>query len=168
MYDLGLDFHIVTTVELWRTIWGIPEIAAVSSFTKPITLPASDSDQPTHEAPLIIHSVKKRASGVTPTSHIIHIYESAPSTNFVLPSHEHYQAGLASIAHSRNLGFLKKHLGGPNFDLEAIWDEHTMYEFEEKNVEKTMATMVEAPYVNHVPTVCLPSQSLLTIGTSEY
>jgi hypothetical protein len=111
----------------------------------------------------MIHSVENRASGVARTSHIIHIYESAPSTNFVLPSHEHYQAGLASIAHSRSLEFLKKYLGGPNFDLEAIWDEHTLYEFEEQNVEKTMGTMVEEPYVNHVPTVCsLPSQASLT------
>jgi carboxymethylenebutenolidase len=92
-------------------------------------------------------------SGVNRMNDAIHIYESAASPNFVLPTHEHYLAGPASVAHARSLGFLKKHLGGPTFDLEAIWDEHTFYEFGERNVEKTMATMVEEPYVNHVPTV---------------
>lgn len=114
---------------------------------------ASYSDQLTYEAPLMLHSVRNMLSGVNRMNDAIHIYESAASPNFVLPTHEHYLAGPASVAHARSLGFLKKHLGGPNFDLEAIWDEHTFYEFGERNVEKTMATMVEEPYVNHVPTV---------------
>jgi hypothetical protein len=48
---------------------------------------------------------------------------------------------------------LKPLLGGPFFDLEAVWEEHTRYEFGERDVEKTMATMVEQPYVNHIPTM---------------
>ena len=44
-------------------------------------------------------------------------------------------------------------LGGLFFDLEAVWDEHTRFEFGERDVEKTMATMVAEPYVNHVPTL---------------
>jgi hypothetical protein len=44
-------------------------------------------------------------------------------------------------------------MGGPYFDLEAIWDEHTRYEFADRSVEETMATMVDEPYVNHVPTL---------------
>ncbi|KAK8016754.1 carboxymethylenebutenolidase [Apiospora rasikravindrae] len=43
--------------------------------------------------------------------------------------------------------------GGPFFDLEKIWDEHTYWEFEARDVEQTMATMVEEPYVNHIPTL---------------
>jgi carboxymethylenebutenolidase len=102
-------------------------------------------------------------SGFAPrTFDAVHIYDSAVSTNFVLPSHQHYQAGSAGVAHTRSLGFLKKHLGGPNFDLEAIWDEHTLFEFGERNVEKTMATMVEEPYVNHVPTVIFSHRFCLT------
>lgn len=101
----------------------------------------------------MVHSVRSMLSGVSRTNDIIHVYESTASPNFVLPNHEHYHAGSASVAHTRSLGFLKKHLVGPYFDLEIIWDEHTFYEFGERNVEKTMATMVEEPYVNHVPTV---------------
>ena len=44
-------------------------------------------------------------------------------------------------------------MGGPYFDLEAIWDEHTRYEFADRSVEETMATMVDEPYVNHIPTL---------------
>jgi carboxymethylenebutenolidase len=44
-------------------------------------------------------------------------------------------------------------LGGPYFVLEAIWDEHCRYEFAERSVAKTMATMVSQPYVNHIPTM---------------
>jgi carboxymethylenebutenolidase len=47
-------------------------------------------------------------------------------------------------------------MGGPYFDLEAIWEEHTYFEFAEREVEKTMGTMVEEPYVNHIPTAGIP------------
>jgi carboxymethylenebutenolidase len=57
------------------------------------------------------------------------------------------------VAHTRSLSFLKPLMGGPYFDLEAIWDEHTRYEFAVRSVEETMATMVDQPYVNHVPTL---------------
>jgi carboxymethylenebutenolidase len=48
---------------------------------------------------------------------------------------------------------LKPKMGGPYFDLEEIWEEHTYYEFADRSVEHTMSTMVQEPYVNHVPTV---------------
>jgi carboxymethylenebutenolidase len=38
-------------------------------------------------------------------------------------------------------------------DLVALWEAHCRYEFETRDVDATMATMVEAPYVNHVPTM---------------
>ena len=61
---------------------------------------------------------------------------------FLLPNSADYQSGPAGIAHTRSLVFLRKHLGGPTFDLEAIWDEHTYWEFERRSVAQTMATMV--------------------------
>ncbi len=39
----------------------------------------------------------------------------------------------------------------PKYDLEALWDEHTKYEFAEPDLEATLATMVEDASVNHVP-----------------
>ena len=41
----------------------------------------------------------------------------------------------------------------PPHDLEALWEEHCRHEFETRDVDATMATMVAAPYVNHVPTM---------------
>jgi carboxymethylenebutenolidase len=38
-------------------------------------------------------------------------------------------------------------------DLAALWEAHCRYEFETRDVDATMATMVAAPYVNHVPTM---------------
>jgi carboxymethylenebutenolidase len=38
-------------------------------------------------------------------------------------------------------------------DLVALWEAHTRYEFETRDVDATMATMAAEPYVNHVPTM---------------
>ena len=38
-------------------------------------------------------------------------------------------------------------------DLAALWDAHCRYEFETRDVDATMASMVAEPYVNHVPTM---------------
>lgn len=62
--------------------------------------------------------------------------------NFVLPYSKSYNSGAAALSHTRSLVFLRNHLGGPHFDLEAIWDEHTYWEFERRSVAQTMATMV--------------------------
>ncbi|KAK1535327.1 carboxymethylenebutenolidase [Colletotrichum paranaense] len=87
----------------------------------------------------------------TPTAKT-HSYPGA-SDFFVVPSHPNFNANAAGLAHTRTLTFMKPLLGGPYFDLEAVWEEHTLFEFGERNVEKTMATMVEQPYVNHIPTL---------------
>ncbi len=38
-------------------------------------------------------------------------------------------------------------------DLVALWEEHCRHEFETRDVDTTMATMVPDPYVNHIPTM---------------
>jgi len=38
-------------------------------------------------------------------------------------------------------------------DLVALWEAHCRYEFETRDVDAVMATMVDEPYVNHVPTM---------------
>ncbi|CAP97346.1 Pc22g00580 [Penicillium rubens Wisconsin 54-1255] len=91
---------------------------------------------------------KKEGEGKT-----THIYSDVPAPSFMIPGHPDFKISTAGVAHTRSVGFVKKHVGGPFFDLEKIWDEHTYYEFEVRSVEKTMATMVSEPYVNHVPTL---------------
>ena len=64
----------------------------------------------------------------------------------------HYNKPAASMASSRSVAALRRALG-PHYDLSALWERHTYYEFGERDVPKTMATMVAEPYVNHVPTM---------------
>lgn len=73
------------------------------------------------------------------------VYEyPTDSVYFVIPSAgpKAYSPVDAGIAHSRSLQFLLDQLGGPYFDLETIWEEHTRFEFSDRSVAKTMATMV--------------------------
>ena len=65
---------------------------------------------------------------------------------------DHYNKPAASMAHSRSVAALRRVLG-PHYDLSALWERHTYYEFVERDVPKTMQTMVAEPYVNHVPTM---------------
>jgi carboxymethylenebutenolidase len=58
----------------------------------------------------------------------------------------------ASLAHSRTIGFLRRAVG-PKYDLEALWEKHLEGEFVTSDADATIATMVERPYVNHVPTM---------------
>jgi carboxymethylenebutenolidase len=63
-----------------------------------------------------------------------------------------YDKPATSMAASRTIAALRRVLG-PDYDLGALWEEHCHYEFVERDVPKTMATMVAEPYVNHVPTM---------------
>jgi carboxymethylenebutenolidase len=38
-------------------------------------------------------------------------------------------------------------------DLVSLWEAHCRHEFETRDVDATMATMVAEPYVNHIPTM---------------
>ncbi|PYH99797.1 lea domain-containing protein [Aspergillus ellipticus CBS 707.79] len=80
-------------------------------------------------------------------------YPETKDASFAVPFHPGFHYNAEAVSHTRNLTFLKENLGGPFFDLEQIWDKHTYYEFENRSVEHTMSTMVQEPYVNHVPTL---------------
>ncbi|KAE8382278.1 hypothetical protein BDV26DRAFT_278077 [Aspergillus bertholletiae] len=99
-------------------------------------------------------------------NHTFYSYADVSSAGFIVPGHADFKITSAGVAHTRSLTLLKKQLGGPYFDLEKIWDEHTWYEFGDRSVEKTMATMVQEPYVNHIPTVGLRMHTR-TIGTDR-
>lgn len=65
---------------------------------------------------------------------------------------DHFNLAAANIAYERSMTALKGAIG-PHFDLAALWDAHVFHEFETRNVDATMATMVKEPYVNHIPTM---------------
>lgn len=83
----------------------------------------------------------------------VYEYGTNQQYSFPIPCHKDFHYATEAVSHSRNLAFLKPLMGGPYFDLELLWEEHTYYEFGDRSVANTMTTMVEEPYVNHVPTV---------------
>ncbi|EXJ92684.1 carboxymethylenebutenolidase [Capronia epimyces CBS 606.96] len=93
----------------------------------------------------------KRASLLPSSSSYYH--PKAKTHEFAIPFQPSFDYGTEALSHTRTLSFLKPLMGGPYFDLEAIWDEHTYYEFADRSVEHTMSTMVQEPYVNHIPTM---------------
>ncbi|KAF2793436.1 hypothetical protein K505DRAFT_375359 [Melanomma pulvis-pyrius CBS 109.77] len=83
----------------------------------------------------------------------VYHYPSVESYKFAIPFQGLFHYTIEAISHTRSITHLKKRMDGPYFDLELIWDEHTYYEFADRSVEHTMSTMVQEPYVNHVPTL---------------
>jgi carboxymethylenebutenolidase len=91
-------------------------------------------------------------------------YPNSKSHLFASPFQESFDYWAESISHTRTLQFLKPIMNGPYFDLETIWEEHTYYEFADRSVEHTVSTMVDQPYVNHVPTVGDSTDAAVTFG----
>jgi carboxymethylenebutenolidase len=94
--------------------------------------------------PLLSHLTKDSTRYNASESHINVVNHAYNTTSplFVHPDSTDYHGPSAALAHTRSLVFLRKHLGGPHFDLEKIWNEHCFYEFEVRSVTKTMSTMV--------------------------
>ncbi|KAJ4395877.1 hypothetical protein N0V93_000091 [Gnomoniopsis smithogilvyi] len=82
-----------------------------------------------------------------------YFYSNVTTYKFATPFQDSFHYNTENVSHTRNLTLLKEKMAGPYFDLEAIWDEHTYYEFADRSMEHTMSTMVQEPYVNHVPTM---------------
>lgn len=80
-------------------------------------------------------------------------YPTVTSYKFATPFQDSFHYNTEALSHTRDLTLFKPVMGGPFFDLETIWEEHTYYEFADRSMEHTMSTMVQEPYVNHVPTV---------------
>ena len=80
-------------------------------------------------------------------------YEAATrDSGWMLPSDEGYHAQSATLAHERTLAFMKNLLNGPHFDLEQIWNKFSSALFEDKDIDKIMASMVRNPRVKYTPT----------------
>jgi len=81
----------------------------------------------------------------------VYVYPGADHAfnNPVRPAYDRFSA---SLAHSRTIGLLRQAVG-PRFDLSALWERHADLEFKYHDAAATMTTMVDKPYVNHVPTM---------------
>ena len=76
--------------------------------------------------------------------------DAAPG--FALPGHAAFDRRIDSLAHTRTLEVIRR-VVGPYYDYEALFAEHIRHEFETRDVDATMATMIDDPYVNHVATL---------------
>lgn len=139
-------------------LWGVlsarskshPSIAAAVIYANA----RNDADSSSTLIPLALHVANQPSPKSSRTETLVeHFYPKAESHKFALPFQNDFDYAIESVSHTRNLTFLKKYMNGPFFDLEDIWEEHTYYEFADRSVEWTMSTMVQEPYVNHVPTL---------------
>ena len=71
---------------------------------------------------------------------------------FATPGRDSYHKPSTLMAYTRSMALARKVLG-PQYDLGALWDKHCEYEFASRDVPATMKTMVDEPYVNHIPTM---------------
>lgn len=81
----------------------------------------------------------------------VHVYPGVDHA-FARAGGDHFHKASALMAHQRSIATLKAAIG-PHYDLSALWDKHCEYEFNARDVDATMATMVAEPYVNHIPTM---------------
>ena len=81
----------------------------------------------------------------------IYAYENS-EPGFAFSGGASYDKWPARVSYSRTLAPLRRVLG-PHHDLAGLLWEHLRYEFETKDADATMGTMVDAPYVNHIPTM---------------
>lgn len=137
----------------------IPEIVAAVVYANSIDRTAlSKTNTPVLRHFAGVKDVSEKELKVTE-----YYYPNVKNLLFATPFQQHFHYTTEAVSHTRNLTFLKKLMDGPFFDLESIWDEHTYYEFADRSVEHTMSTMVQEPYVNHVPTVSNSSPSLQSV-----
>ncbi len=71
---------------------------------------------------------------------------------FAIPKRDTFNRRADSLAHTRTLELVRRVLG-PYYDFVALFAQHTYHEFTTRDVDAAMATMIDQPYVNHVPTL---------------
>ncbi|KAE8133820.1 LEA domain protein [Aspergillus pseudotamarii] len=139
--------------QLWERVHSLPEIKKITAAV--IYGAASDaSGLSSSTIPTVQHLSGKASMPLQRTEFLMQYeYPKMSSQWFALPTAPGFDYATEAISHTRNLTFLKRQMNGPYFDLEAIWEEHTYFEFDNRSVEHTMNTMVQEPYVNHIPTM---------------
>ncbi|KAL2404670.1 hypothetical protein ABEF93_006796 [Exophiala dermatitidis] len=146
---------IVYDSSIWNTYL---KTTTLDPKVKAVVIYGGDNDRRSDDnwnvsIPKLQHTTPPGQMAARATNSIIHIYPTVRSPRFAIPGHADFDAVNESIAHTRNLTFLKRYIRGADFDLEQIWEEHTYFEFVVRSVPETMATMVQEPYVNHIPTM---------------
>jgi carboxymethylenebutenolidase len=140
---------------------GLKVDAAISYY--PVNLDAHLGEASSVQGPILFHFAendqritatqreKVRAAFAAHDNAEFFVYRDADH-GFSDRSRDSYDRISAQLARSRSIGLLRTYLG-PRYDLNAIWERHGDCEFALRDVDATMATMVDEPYVNHIPTL---------------
>ncbi len=82
----------------------------------------------------------------------IYVYPNVDHAFYNQARAEVFDPPASKMAHSRTIAAMHQVMG-PHFDLAALWEDHLKYEFDTRNTQDTLGTMVGEPYVNHIPTM---------------
>jgi carboxymethylenebutenolidase len=106
------------------------------------------------KVPLVLHfpGIDRQADAFAGRNDIETYPYPEAGPGFATPGEADYDKYRADIAYTRTLGLLRKVMG-PYYDLSALWEAHRACEFVTRDADATMKTMVDEPYVNHVPTL---------------
>jgi len=113
----------------------------------PMVLHFGEKDK--YGPPEVVEAIRKAFAGREDIE--IYSYPGADHA-FARVGGDHFDKPASMMAHSRSIALFRG-IMGPHYNLSALWDMHTYYEFGQRDVEATMKTMVAQPYVNHVPTM---------------
>ncbi len=106
----------------------------------------------TADAPERAAAVRRLRAGLARRdgSRILDWPEAGPG--FAIPERPAWHKLADSLAHTRTLELVRRVLG-PYYDFVQLFAEHVHHEFTTRDVDAAMATMIDEPYVNHVPTL---------------
>jgi carboxymethylenebutenolidase len=122
-------------------------LEARSQIACPVALHLAESEAATAQE----EAAALRKTAARQASFRIHEYPGC-STGFADSGAASFNRHAQALAHSRSLAVLRSAIG-PCYDLAGLFQEHLLQEFVHKDPHATMATMVDMPYVNHVPTL---------------
>jgi carboxymethylenebutenolidase len=122
-------------------------LTEAKSITRPIALHFASEDKFVQASART--AIKQALAGNDQAE--IYVYQGANHA-FNDPQRHTYHRPSASLAQSRTISFLRRAIG-PRYDLNALWEKHLEGEFITLDADATIGTMVERPYVNHVPTM---------------
>ncbi len=137
--------------------------AAVAVSFYGVGLPGMMGEAENIACPIVLHCPERDPDYPPETIQAIRegFTEHPTASVFVYPGADHgfynsdrdgFDKHAATMAHTRTLAALRSAIG-PAYDLGDLWDKHCEYEFVSRDVDRTMATMVAEPYVNHIPTM---------------
>ncbi len=124
------------------------EADMLSALPCPYVLQFGTDDAP--EAAAAAASLARGLDGRKDGSRVYDWPEAGPG--FAIPGHAAFHELADSLSHSRTLELVRRVLG-PYYDFAALFAQHTYHEFTTRDVDATMATMIDEPYVKHVPTL---------------